>query len=270
MAARRRAPVWAAVGAAAAAVGSGKLWLQQLTSSPPPARQRRQQQAQQPLAPLVARADGASSDSSAVDEDEYRRAEALLVAAGFGPTARSREQQQPPPQQQQQEEQPREVDTAPPRSDLCAPFVRPNSSSTAQRVLVIGGGIMGSAAAYSIARRNEGHQVTLIDTGHPIRSSWGQERAARLAYDEPLFVQMMQRAFSLWGELEQSDPQRRKILRPGVRLDVAPRGVLDSLRETQSELGLALTVFSSQEELNQRYPQIKLRDGEEAVLTEGM
>jgi hypothetical protein len=261
------------VGAAAAAVGSGKLWLQQLTSSPPPARQRRQQQAQQPLAPLVARADGASSDSSAVNEDEYRRAEALLVAAGFGPTdtARSREQQQPPPQQQpQQEEQPREVDTAPPRSDLCAPFVRPNSSSTAQRVLVIGGGVMGSAAAYSIARRNEGHQVTLIDTGHPIRSSWGQERAARLAYDEPLFVQMMQRAFSLWGELEQSDPQRRKILRPGVRLDVAPRGVLDSLRETQSELGLALTVFSSQEELNQRYPQIKLRDGEEAVLTEGM
>ena len=267
--------MWAAVGAAAAAVGSGKLWLQQLTSSPPPARQRHQQQAQQPLAPLVARTDGASSDSSAVDEDEYRRAEALLVAAGFGPTdtARSREQQQqaqPPPPQQQQEEQPREVDTAPPRSDLCAPFVRPNSSSTAQRVLVIGGGVMGSAAAYSIARRNEGHQVTLIDTGHPIRSSWGQERAARLAYDEPLFVQMMQRAFSLWGELEQSDPQRRKILRPGVRLDVAPRGVLDSLRETQSELGLALTVFSSQEELNQRYPQIKLRDGEEAVLTEGM
>jgi hypothetical protein len=93
---------------------------------------------------------------------------------------------------------------------------------------VVGGGIMGSAAAYSLARRGEGHDVTLIDETararpgrlralsvsrsksvlcgafvsarralsrqnggfrpgqHPIRSSWGQERAARTAYDEDL------------------------------------------------------------------------------------
>ena len=47
---------------------------------------------------------------------------------------------------------------------------------------------MGSSAAYSLARRAEGHMVTLLDQTHVIRSSWGQERASRTAYDEELCV----------------------------------------------------------------------------------
>ena len=195
------------------------------------------------------RADGANAPE-VPDDEEYARAEALLARAGFGPPRAVARQAPPSP------------DTS---SGLCAPFDPPNGCSTAQRVLVVGGGIMGSAAAYSLARRNEGHRVTLVDTGHPIRSSWGQERAARLAYDEPMFVQMMQRAFMLWGELQESDAAGRKVLRPGVRMDVAPRGVLDSLKKTQAQMGLALQVFGSQSELDKRFPQIKLREGEEAV-----
>lgn len=230
-----RRPVAGVVAGVVAAFGSRSLSFPSLSGSSQP--------------PLTAQADAGDPGTLAPDDDEYKRALALLAKAGFeSPTLSTRGPARPAD-----------------KPVLCAPFVPPNPCSTAQRVVVVGGGIMGSATAYSLARRNEGHQVTLIDTGHPIRSSWGQERAARLAYDEPMFVQMMQRAFMLWGELEQSDAAGRKVLRQGVRLDVASRGVLDSLKKTQEELGLSLTVFGNQEELDKRFPQIKLREGEEAV-----
>jgi glycine/D-amino acid oxidase-like deaminating enzyme len=123
---------------------------------------------------------------------------------------------------------------------------------------------MGSSAAYSIARRQEGHSVVFIDTQHPIRSSWGQERAARTAYDEPLFVRMMQRAYKLWHQLESDDPADRKVLFKTNRLDVAPVGLLGTLRKVQSEmLGPdSLEMFSTPEALAARFPAIRMRPGE--------
>jgi sarcosine oxidase len=63
--------------------------------------------------------------------------------------------------------------------------------------------------------------VTLIDGGHPIRSSWGESRIARLAYDDPLYVRMMQRAFVLWDELAR-DMGRTLMLKAGS-LDITPK-----------------------------------------------
>lgn len=51
-------------------------------------------------------------------------------------------------------------------------------------------------AAYSLSERGEEKcSVTLIDAGHPFKSSWGETRIARLSQPEgPLKLAMMQRA----------------------------------------------------------------------------
>ena len=71
-------------------------------------------------------------------------------------------------------------------------------------VVVIGLGGMGSAAAWHLARR--GLSVVAVeqfDPAHERGSSHGLSRIIRLAYFEhPSYVPLLQRAFSLWRELE--------------------------------------------------------------------
>jgi sarcosine oxidase len=62
---------------------------------------------------------------------------------------------------------------------------------------------MGSAAAWSMAR--EGRSVALLERfepGHVRGSSHGRSRIFRLAYPDPFYVELAQRALPLWRELE--------------------------------------------------------------------
>jgi sarcosine oxidase len=71
-------------------------------------------------------------------------------------------------------------------------------------VVVVGAGIMGSAAAYALAR--EGRDVLLVEqfqVGHKHGSSHGRSRIVRLAYPEVEFVELAQEAFVGWRELEE-------------------------------------------------------------------
>lgn len=66
-------------------------------------------------------------------------------------------------------------------------------------VAVVGGGIMGSAAAVALAAR--GRDVVLFDryeVGHTHRSSHGTSRIFRLSYPEERYVAMAQEALELW------------------------------------------------------------------------
>ena len=70
-------------------------------------------------------------------------------------------------------------------------------------VAVVGAGIMGSAAAYTLAR--DGHDVTLyeqFEVGHTHGSSHGRSRIVRLAYPEVEFVELAKESFAGWRELE--------------------------------------------------------------------
>jgi sarcosine oxidase len=70
-------------------------------------------------------------------------------------------------------------------------------------VIVVGGGVMGSATAWWLARR--GVEVVLLEQfgpGHTRGSSHGGSRIFRLAYTEDAFVALARQALDLWREVE--------------------------------------------------------------------
>ena len=75
--------------------------------------------------------------------------------------------------------------------------------------VVIGGGAMGSAAAWALSRR--GRQVTLVEqfgTGHKIGASHGATRNLNPGYHRPEYVAMLAEGLSLWDELEQDSGEQ--------------------------------------------------------------
>ncbi|BBH63839.1 N-methyltryptophan oxidase [Actinoplanes sp. OR16] len=70
-------------------------------------------------------------------------------------------------------------------------------------VIVVGGGAMGSAAAWQLARR--GADVLLLEQfepGHHRGASHGASRIFRFAYPAPDYIALARRALDLWRELE--------------------------------------------------------------------
>lgn len=70
-------------------------------------------------------------------------------------------------------------------------------------VLVIGGGVMGSAAAYACAVR--GDRVALLERfafGHARGSSHGPSRIVRRTYPSPVYTSLMTRSYELWAAAE--------------------------------------------------------------------
>ena len=82
--------------------------------------------------------------------------------------------------------------------------------------VVIGGGAMGSAAAWALASR--GRDVTLLEQfspGHRNGASHGATRNLNPGYADPDYVAMLAEAVRLWDELE-ADAGERLLARTGV------------------------------------------------------
>ncbi|WP_285243864.1 FAD-dependent oxidoreductase [Pseudarthrobacter sp. fls2-241-R2A-127] len=82
--------------------------------------------------------------------------------------------------------------------------------------VVIGGGAMGSAAAWALSRR--GRQVTLVEQfgpGHKIGASHGATRNLNPGYHQPDYVAMLAEGLSLWEELEQESGEQL-LARTGI------------------------------------------------------
>jgi sarcosine oxidase len=76
---------------------------------------------------------------------------------------------------------------------------------TQVRVVVIGGGVVGAAAAWQLARR--GHQVTLLEqfaAGHHHGASHGTSRIFRHAYTDPTYIDLAARGLRGWQRLERT------------------------------------------------------------------
>ncbi len=70
-------------------------------------------------------------------------------------------------------------------------------------VVVVGGGGMGSAAAWRLAGR--GADVVLLERfepGHVRGASHGASRIFRVSYGEPVYIRLAREAHGLWRELE--------------------------------------------------------------------
>src|SRR5258705_13697602 len=73
-------------------------------------------------------------------------------------------------------------------------------------IIIIGGGAMGTATAFELAKR--GRSVRLFEQfaiGHELGSSHGYSRIIRRAYFEhPDYVPLVERAYELWRKLERA------------------------------------------------------------------
>ena len=102
------------------------------------------------------------------------------------------------------------------------------------KIIVVGLGAMGSAAAQHLAER--GHRVIAFDRftpPHSKGSSHGQTRMIRQAYwEDSRYVPLVQRAYELWGRLER-DSGRRLLHVTGGLVIGRPQGTL-ALRSKES------------------------------------
>jgi sarcosine oxidase len=141
--------------------------------------------------------------------------------------------------------------------------------SGAPDVTVIGLGVMGSAAAYHLARR--GLRVLGLEQFSPAHdrgSSHGRTRVIRQAYFEhPDYVPLVLRAYELWRELE-SETKRTLLVKTGGLMIGPPdgpifRGSLESARRHSLPHRLL-----SRDELSRTYPFMKFGARDEALWEE--
>ena len=130
------------------------------------------------------------------------------------------------------------------------------------RVAVIGGGVMGLAAAWALERR--GHEPVVyeqFEVGNPHGSSHGRSRIFRLAYAEDHYVQLAQEAFTLWRELEAESGETILEL-PGL-VEIV-QTLEESTAHTLERCGVAWERLD-REEAERRYP-IRVPEGHVFVL----
>ena len=128
-------------------------------------------------------------------------------------------------------------------------------------VIVVGGGAMGSAAAWRLAR--QGHRVRLFEQfalGHSMGSSHGPSRMIRLAYDEPEYVHLGREAFRLWEDLQQESGAELLRMTGGVDVGTPDALALEGVARTYDTLGMPYERLD-RDELQRRYPQITLPEG---------
>jgi sarcosine oxidase len=103
--------------------------------------------------------------------------------------------------------------------------------------VVIGGGAMGSATAWQLARR--GHSVTLLERfqpGHVQGASHGASRNFNTAYSDPVYVSMLAESLRLWRDLE-AETSARLLEQVGI-VNHGPNPAFDQVAAALSGAGL--------------------------------
>ena len=131
--------------------------------------------------------------------------------------------------------------------------------SEQRRSVVIGAGLLGLAAAWSLSRR--GWRVTVVEAaptaGHVRSGSKGSARIFRFGYPDPLYVDMAHSARRLWHDLERMSG-RRLLTRTG-QVTLGSATVLDAIASAMEGAGLAVQSLGA-DEAARRVPQVTARD----------
>jgi len=102
-------------------------------------------------------------------------------------------------------------------------------------VVVVGGGVMGSATAWALARR--GVEVVLLEQfgpGHTLGASHGRARIYRSTYAQPHHQSLVAEARELWRELEAETG--RTVLHPGSGVATAAAAGQPRLQEVAAAM----------------------------------
>ncbi len=122
-------------------------------------------------------------------------------------------------------------------------------------VVIVGAGLTGAAAAWSLTRR--GVPVTVLEqfgVGHDRGSSHGSSRIVRRAYGDALYVSLTGRAFELWREVELTGD--RQLLRMLGSLDLGPESVVSQIAGHLADAGVEHEVLPSAQ-AQQRWPGMR-------------
>jgi sarcosine oxidase len=141
---------------------------------------------------------------------------------------------------------------------------------TDHRIIVLGLGGIGSAAAYWASRRS-GVSVLAIEQfeiGHLNGGSEDHSRIIRLSYHTPAYVELARSAYLAWEQVEVESGEQL-VLRTGG-LDLAPAGAsigIDSYRSSMTTANVGFEELSA-EEVMRRWPQWRLDDDVTALYQE--
>jgi len=127
-------------------------------------------------------------------------------------------------------------------------------------VIVVGGGAMGTAAAWNLARR--GRRTLVLERfgfGHAEGSSGGPTRIFRLVYGVPHYVAMARQARGSWDELQ--DASGVELLRTTGGLDLDPGPATPAALRT---VGIGFEQLTGSA-ANERWPALRLAPAAEAL-----
>lgn len=121
-------------------------------------------------------------------------------------------------------------------------------------VVVIGAGVNGSSAAYSLSKY-ENKRILLLEqfpVPHTRGSSHGQSRIIRCLYTDKIYSQMTHDAFQIWREVEK-DIGETLFIRNGMLEVTSYQDRIERCLSTLDSVGVPYERMSA-EELNKRFP----------------
>eukprot|EP00761_Pharyngomonas_kirbyi_P009098 gb/GECH01009113.1/.p1 GENE.gb/GECH01009113.1/~~gb/GECH01009113.1/.p1 ORF type:complete len:443 (+),score=104.75 gb/GECH01009113.1/:1-1329(+) len=143
--------------------------------------------------------------------------------------------------------------------------------------IIIGGGVLGSAAAYHCVKETPSARVLLLeqfDLLHSRGSSHGHSRIIREAYDDPIYSRMGSLALDMWKETEHeyntTHDSSSDILTVTGGLDVGPKGCpdLDTIADALNAHEFSYERLSA-DQVRNRFPAFNpgLKDEMEALFS---
>ncbi|MGH7698791.1 MAG: FAD-dependent oxidoreductase, partial [Candidatus Dormibacteria bacterium] len=125
------------------------------------------------------------------------------------------------------------------------------------RVVVVGLGAMGAAAAFHLSRR--GAAVIGLEArapGHRQGASHGQSRIIRKAYyEDPCYVPLVLRAYDLWRELEQASGEPLLELTGGLMIGPPDGEVVAGSSASARQWGIDHRLLTARE-IHHEFPQL--------------
>src|SRR5205085_8860455 len=128
-------------------------------------------------------------------------------------------------------------------------------------VIVLGLGVMGSAAAYHLA--NDGQRVLALEQfelDHRFGSSYGESRIIRYTYDRLTYVEMSKFAYPMWRELEQVSGRSLMHTTGGLDFGTPDYPTFVATRQNLDTAGIPYEKLS-RADVAKRFPQFNLDEG---------